>query len=236
MRIRQIALVARDLEPTVSALCQALDVDVCHRDPGVGEFGLHNALMAIGDTFLEVVSPTRGGTTAGRLLDRRGGDGGYMVIFESDDLAADRARIEAAGVRIVWEIALPDISTIHLHPRDIGGAIVSCDQPVPAGEWRWAGPDWRAHRRVDAVTAIVGAELAADDPGAMAARWAQVLGLPTPEPIEAGGHRVALAPGELRFVPVADDRGEGLVAFDVQTSAAREPDELELCGTRICLV
>jgi len=236
MHIRQIALVARDLEPTVAALCDALGVDICHRDPGVGEFGLHNALMTIGDTFLEVVSPTRDGTTAGRLLQRRGGDGGYMVIFETDDLPAARARVAAAQVRTVWEIELPDISTIHLHPRDIGAAIVSIDQPTPAGEWRWAGPSWRDSRRTDRVISIVGAELAAVDPLAMATRWAEVLGLGAPEAIDGGRYRVALASGELRFAPVADDRGEGLTTFDVQGAAGQSPADLELCGTRIRIV
>src|SRR5205814_906057 len=83
---------------------------------------LHNAVMPVGQTFLEVVSPVREGTTAGRLLDRRGGDGGYMVILQTADLRADRTRLAALGVRIVWQVELDDIATVHLHPRDLGGA------------------------------------------------------------------------------------------------------------------
>ncbi len=70
IRLRQVALVARDLEPTVDSLSKTLGVDVCYRDPGVAEFGLVNALFAIGDAFLEVVSPQQEGTTAGRLLEQ----------------------------------------------------------------------------------------------------------------------------------------------------------------------
>ncbi len=61
MRIRQIALVTRELAPVVETLEQVLAVEVCFRDPGVGVFGLENALFPIGDTFLEVVSPVREG-------------------------------------------------------------------------------------------------------------------------------------------------------------------------------
>lgn len=239
MHIRQIALVARDLEPTVATLCEAMGLEICHRDPGVGAFGLHNALMAIGDTFLEVVSPLEENTTAGRLLERRGGDGGYMVILQTDDIAADRARVEAAGVRVVWEATLDDISTIHLHPRDIGAAIVSIDQPIPSADWRWAGPDWRSRRRMDVVTSIVGAELAAQDPLRMAKRWGQVLGLGEPEAIDGGRFKLPLSPGELRFAPVADDRGEGLTTYDVRTAPDQQPDsprQLVVCGTRIRFV
>ena len=55
-RLRQIALVAQDLDPTVALLCEALGAEVVERDDGVASFGLHNALIQIGDTFLEVVS------------------------------------------------------------------------------------------------------------------------------------------------------------------------------------
>ena len=80
MRLRQIALVARELEPVVSDFSAILGIEVAYNDPGVRVFGLENAVMPVGDTFLEVVSPIEGGTTAGRLLERRG-DGGYMVIL-----------------------------------------------------------------------------------------------------------------------------------------------------------
>jgi hypothetical protein len=76
IRLRQVALVAADLDDGVSELCETFALRVCFKDPGVGAFGLHNALMVIGDQFLEVVSPLEDGTTAGRLLDKRSGDGG----------------------------------------------------------------------------------------------------------------------------------------------------------------
>ena len=53
---------------------------------GVEKYGLVNALMPIGNSFLEVVAPTREGTAAGRCLERRDGEGGYMVILECDDI------------------------------------------------------------------------------------------------------------------------------------------------------
>ena len=213
VHIRQIALVARELEPVVDDLCAVLGLARGFRDPGVGEFGLHNMVMPVGDTFLEVVSPVRDGTTAGRFLDKQDGDGGYMVILQTDDLAADRRRLGALGVRIVWEVTLDDIATVHLHPRDLGGAIVSLDQPIPPASWRWAGPGWGANVRSDIVRAITGVTIASAEPEGQAARWADVLGLPTP-----GSPALALARGAIRFVP-ADGR-EGVVAVAL---AANDP-------------
>src|SRR5262249_60787552 len=94
------------------------------------------------DRFAGVVAPGQAGTTAGRYLERRGGDGGYMAIFQVPDLAAARARLPGLGVRVVWTADLPDIAGTHLHPKDVPGAIVSLDWAEPAGSWRWAGPAW----------------------------------------------------------------------------------------------
>ncbi len=221
MHIRQIALVARELEPVVADLTAVLGIEVGFRDPGVPEFGLNNAVMPVGETFLEVVSPVREGTTAGRLLDKRRGDGGYMVILQTANLRADRARLAALGVRIVWQVELDDIATAHLHPRDLGGAIVSLDQPVPPESWRWGGPEWRAKVRTEVVRGIASVTIQADDPPRMAARWAEVLGLPAPRRPDAAV-TLGLAPGAIRFVPVADGRGEGVCALGVTaTDAAR---------------
>lgn len=101
MRLRQVALVAADLAPVVEDLEAVLGIETGFADPGVGEFGLTNAVLPVGDTFLEVVSPATEGTTAGRYLERRNGDGGYMVILQSDALDADRRRFEELGVRVV---------------------------------------------------------------------------------------------------------------------------------------
>jgi catechol 2,3-dioxygenase-like lactoylglutathione lyase family enzyme len=213
VRIRQVALVARELEPAVDALRSVLGIEVAYRDPGVGVFGLENAVLPVGDTFLEVVCPAREDTSAGRFLARRGGDGGYMVILQSDDLAKDRRRVEELGVRIVWETALDDIATIHLHPRDVGGAILSLDEARPPESWRWAGPDWRAKIRSDVVTGIAGVELQARDPAALAARWSRLLARPVTD-ADDGLPAIVLESGTLRFAQEQDGRGEGISGVD----------------------
>lgn len=216
MRLRQVALVARDLGSVVDDLCTVLGIEVAFNDPGVGVFGLENALMPIGDTFLEVVSPKQGDTTAGRFLQRRGGDGGYMVIFQVEDLASERARIESLGVRIVWEVTLEDAATIHLHPRDVGGAIVSLDEMNPPDSWRWAGPNWKRCVRTDDVTQIAGVTIQSDDPSAMARRWSEVLG--SAVTLRPAGQQASLLleSGRILFAPDRDGRGTGLSEIDLR--------------------
>jgi catechol 2,3-dioxygenase-like lactoylglutathione lyase family enzyme len=119
MRLRQIALVARDLDAARADIASVFGLDYAYVDPTVGRYGLTNLVFPIGDTFLEVVSPVVEGTTAGRLLEKRGGDSGYMVILQTDRLAEARDRVRAAGARIVDQKDGDGVGFTHLHPRDV---------------------------------------------------------------------------------------------------------------------
>ena len=159
-RLRQL-VIASETTDTIDTLKTVFALGEPFPDPGVAEFGLVNGVFAIGDQFLEVVVPTVETAPAARFM-ARGGPGGYMAIFEIDDMEQARARAERLGIRRVWDIDLPDISASHLHPADIGGAIVSLDQPKPAGAWRWGGPDWRKNSLPGAVLASPDLKLADD--------------------------------------------------------------------------
>ena len=247
LRLRQVALVGADLPKIAADITHVLGLGPAYADPGVNKYGLHNQVWPIGDTFLEVVSPTAPGTTAGRLIDKRGGDGGYMAIFQVDDLAAARTRIAGLGVRIADQADRNGAAFTHLHPKDVPGAIVSIDAMDPLERWEWGGPDWRENARTDVSVEIRGAEMQLEDPDAVSARWAEVLDRPR-ERAESGW-RIGVDGGELRFGALKDGRGEGLSAFDVAVhdpaavlARARErgcvspAGEVILCGTVVRLV
>ena len=73
LRLRQICLVARALEPAIADLAEIFGLEVCYRDGNVGRYGLVNALLPIGSAFLEVVAPTREGTAV-RMIMRHDAD------------------------------------------------------------------------------------------------------------------------------------------------------------------
>lgn len=215
MRLRQAVLVAADLDGVVANLRAQLGLGVPYHDPGVALFGLRNAVMPVGDCFLEVVSPVQPETAAGRQLERLGGDGGYMAIFQVDDLAAARERAAQLGVRTAWEIDLEDIAATHLHPADVPGAIVSIDQPDPPGSWRWGGPDWTGRAGTPGPGRLEGLTVQVPEPAAAQERWTAVLGAAPPvafEPGDRGITTVALAlPGRARTAQV------GGVRFDIRS-------------------
>ena len=221
IRLRQIALVAHDLESVVGDFHSKLGLEVAFRDPGVASFGLTNAVMAAGQQFIEVVSPFREATTGGRYLERRGGDGGYMVILQIEDHAAVKARIEALGIRKVVEQDGREYKIMQLHPKDTGGSFLEIDVQIGGesmdGPWEPAGPNWQA-ARTDVVVAITAAEIQSDDPTALAARWSAILGRPIVTD-GAGRATIELDNAALRFVAIEDGRGEGLGGIDVAVTA-----------------
>ena len=166
-------IAAPDLNATVATLRSELGLGEPFADPAIEYFGLRNAVFAIGETFLEVVSPAQEGTAAGRLLERRGGGCGYMAMLQVDDVAQARERARGLGVREVFEVEFDDVTEAHLHPADIGGAIVSITEPDPPSSWRWGGDDWQARSVPGSVAGIT---VAVANPKATADRWRQVAG------------------------------------------------------------
>ena len=233
LRLRQIAFVAEQLAPVEADLIDVLGVKVCFNDPGVGTFGLHNALYPVGSQFIEVVAPIDpAGDTAGkRYLDRRGGDGGYMVITQCDDQAPRRAKLEELNIRLVSDHAGSSFVNMQLHPKDTGGSFFEIDQMMgegaddPAGPWHPAGPNWEAGR-TERVRGIAAAAMQCDDPDAVAARWSAIGEIPL------RGNVLPLQNAELRFVPCADGRPEGLSELDIRTD---HPDEVLEAGDRRAL-
>ena len=224
LRLRQIAVAVEDLAAARAEVAAIFGLERSHCDPGVARYGLENAVYAFGNTFLELLTPVAEGTTVGRLLAKRGGDGGYMVILQTDAIAQARARIDAAGVRVVDRLDRERAGFTHLHPRDVGGTLLSIDYMDHWERWEWAGPEWerRAARAND--LAIVAAEMQGDDPEGMAARWSNLLDR---RAAQAGdGWKITLDEGELRFVPLRDERGEGLRAVDVRAAGAAEINAL----------
>lgn len=214
-RLRQVALVAADLEAACARIEGELGLRDPFRDPGVAEFGLTNAVYELGDTFLEVVSPAVDGTTAGRYLQRRGGDAGYMALFQVADTERTRRRVAAMGLRIVWQADLPHISGTHVHPQDVGGAIVSFDTPAVAASWRWGGPRW-----IDGIPAAPHTTLH------LAGLVVRVVDVETATRAWAGILDASLAEHAIRFEKAADATDEGIAVVEV----ADLGHETTICG------
>ena len=177
------------------------------------------------------------------------------MITQCDDHTPRRARVESLGIRIVNQFETDEFRNLQMHPKDTGGSFFEIDEQLGAnahdsdGPWEPAGPDWRAGQVLDRVGGIAAAEIQADDPAAVAARWADIAELPLTQD-SAGNPSIQLDNASLRFVPCTDGRPEGLGGIDVLatdktaiiTAAERRglpnngADQVQLCGMRINLL
>lgn len=234
LRLRQLVLAATHLGAAVTDLRDLLGAGEPYRDPGVATFGLLNAVLPAGGDFVEVVSPSAGGTAVSRWIERHGGDGGYMLMVDTPPALLDRVRLADLGVRVVHELVLPDVTDLHLHPKDVGGVLLALDAVDPPGSWRWAGPAWTAPFGTGhppyARGGLRSVAVAVDDPSTTAQRWAAVLDLPL-----AGDARLHLDGGQaVQFVERArpsagPQAGAGVVAATI-TLPVSQPTRSVVAG------
>ncbi len=248
IQLRQICLVARELEPVIQDLTDILGINRCYVDPGVGKFGLENTLMPVGVNFLEVVAPVEENTAGGRYLDRRKGDGGYMVITQADSRETQQAVRQNAldnGVRVAYEAERGDWNLCQLHPGDMQAAFLEIESDAEndfTGNWHpVGGKGWEDKVKQDVTVDWTGVELQHKDPVSLAELWGNVTGLPVTR--DGSELRIDLNNATLRFVEETDGRGPGLSGIDVKVAdrdhilnAARErgcyvsDDQVDICG------
>ena len=213
MRIRQVAVAASDLEKTDNTFQRLLGCDESYADPEIIYFGLDNRLYTLGDCFLEVVSPVKPNTAAGRFIDRRGGDGGYMIIVQVENLAQEQSRLADTSIRTVFADDRGNAKAIHLHPKDVPGAIPSIDEMTPPESWLWAGNGWE-RRAGKHVGRILAAEIRSPDPYATGLCWAEAYGTVL---LSSDEHwRIEMGSTEMRFIYDSEVLEPALMAIDFE--------------------
>lgn len=232
LRLRQVCLVAADLEREAARIGSLFALEVCYRDPNVAKYGLQNVLFPIGTTFLEIVSPTRPGTTAGRFLERHGGKFGYMVILDCDDPERYRRRAESLGVRVANLIRHDAYFGVQLHPKDTGAAMLEFNSTVggadPMGPYGPAGAHWQRAIRTGRVRSIAGVAIESPDPERIAARWSSLLERPVQK--VGDGHRISLDAGTIDFVPAS--ASEEVFSGVILEAADGAESTVDACGVR----
>jgi len=221
---------------------------------------LKNFLIPIGGDFIEVVSPTKPGTTAGRLIEKRG-DGGYMIIMQTEDAKKRREYIEAKGLsKVIFEHSYTDSVCIQYHPKGIkGGMMPELDSHIPGPKnptpvqsrfspWHACGSDVDRYRagmqRTEHLT-LEGCVLRLQ-PGdlgheAAAREWEAIFGVVRSRDL------LAFTNARLGFIPGRQGQPEGLVSitigvkgqdkYDAILERARQAgvcgnDGIDMCGVK----
>jgi len=236
LRLRQVCLVASDLARETGRVKAIFGLEECYRDPNVERYGLANVLFPVGTDFLEIVSPIRADTAAGRFLERHAERHGYMVILDCDDPQQRQAHCEAMGVRTANLIRHASYLGVQLHPKDTGGAMIEFNRTEngadPMGPYAPAGAAWQKHIRKDVTQRLLAAEIECPDAAQFSARWGEIVQRPV-QILRKGRFRIALDTGALMFLP-ADRAHAVLAGIELQVASRaqviRKAQELGCVG------
>jgi methylmalonyl-CoA/ethylmalonyl-CoA epimerase len=128
-RIDHVGIAVPDLDEAIAFYKRAFGLKVVHEEVNE-EQGVREAMLAIGDSYLQLLAPLTPESTIGKFLDRSG-PGIQQMAFAVDDVEAAAADLRAAGVRVLYDQAKVGTggSLVNFcHPKDCGGVLVELVQ------------------------------------------------------------------------------------------------------------
>ena len=133
-KIEHVALAVADLDAAIAHYREVWGIEVSHREK-VEDQGVEEAMLPLGDTFLQLVAPTGEETTVGRFLANRG-EGLHHLAYVVDDLARTLEDLKAKGVQLIDEVPRRG-GRGHLvafvHPKSNHGLLVELIQSPGGG-------------------------------------------------------------------------------------------------------
>ncbi len=98
-KIEHVALAVADMDAAISHYRAVWGLEVSHREV-VEDQGVEEAMLPLGDSFLQLLGPTGPDTTVSRFLARRG-EGLHHIAYEVDDLGSTLEELESKGVKLI---------------------------------------------------------------------------------------------------------------------------------------
>lgn len=124
--IDHVGIAVRDLDATVATASARFGLEVVSRHR-VPEQGVEEAMLPVGESFVQYLCPLGPDTTVARFLDRRG-EGLHHLAYRVHDLAACLDALAADGVRLID--AQPRIGSepgtliAFVHPEENSGTLI----------------------------------------------------------------------------------------------------------------
>lgn len=116
-RINHVGFVVESIDKTLGWLTAAFGAEEVERR-SFPQLGQTSCIVRIGTSCYELMEPCGEGGVVSKFLAKRG-EGFHHVSLLSDDLAADTAAVEQAGVQVVNKLP----GAIFTDPRSSGGVL-----------------------------------------------------------------------------------------------------------------
>ena len=133
-RIDHVGVAVEDMDAALALYRDALGLPLAHRET-VEEQGVDAALLDVGGSHVELLSPLGPETPVGRYLARRG-PGLHHVAYAVEDIDSELARLREAGLRLIDEsprVGIRDSRVAFVHPGAVGGVLTEIVEPAEGG-------------------------------------------------------------------------------------------------------
>ncbi|HTT87610.1 MAG TPA: methylmalonyl-CoA epimerase [Acidimicrobiales bacterium] len=127
--IDHVAIAVDDLEAAISYYRAAYGAELSHRER-VERDGVEEALLAVGGSYVQLLSPTRPDSPVAVFLERHG-EGLHHVGYRVADCAAALQRVKDAGGKVIDEVPRPGsrgTTVAFVHPKGALGTLVELVQ------------------------------------------------------------------------------------------------------------
>ena len=213
-RLRQVAFLVKDLEDGKELYRRHLGMETCHSED-LSRYGLRNAVLPAGNgTFVELLQPTSGDSSAARYLERRG-ESPYMLIFETGEYGRLIPHLESMGVRLTEEPAAGGYRHAFIHPSSANGAFLEIIEVTDANNpWPPAGPDWQTLEHKPLTKQLRQMAVLVQDLDQAIDRWEKMFGITATKRFHVSftDLEIAVLPlgGKDTFIELAQPTGSGV--------------------------
>ena len=127
--IDHVAIAVRDLDAAIDWYRNSLGAEVTHRET-VERDGIEEALIAVAESYVQLISPTRDDSPVAKFLDKRG-EGLHHVGYRVPDCAAALEAMVKAGATPIDETPRPgsrNTTIAFIHPKGSFGTLIELVQ------------------------------------------------------------------------------------------------------------
>ena len=130
--IDHVAIAVRDIDATVAWYRDNLGAELVHRED-VEKDGVREALLRVGVSYIQLLTPLREDSTVAAFLERRG-EGVHHVGYRVAACAQALASLRANGSRVLDEAPRPGsrgTTIAFVHPKAAFGTLIELVEEPP---------------------------------------------------------------------------------------------------------
>jgi methylmalonyl-CoA/ethylmalonyl-CoA epimerase len=127
--IDHVAIAVRDLEAAIAYYRDTFGAEVVHRER-VDSDGVEEALLAVADSYVQLLTPTTGASPVAKYLETKG-EGLHHVGYRVADCAAALQSVKDHGGRTIDDAPRPGsrgTTVAFVHPKGAFGTLIELVQ------------------------------------------------------------------------------------------------------------